>query len=149
MAAARYAAVLAALAVSLASFIPYYTVWQKSDAQIAFDALATDSPRPAILLDRAYMAPGAYYYLGARAEVWGITTSSSGAALVKMAPNGVLPESYAPAGYDNEQFRTVSAVYLYPTAAGRALDERQTWPDCVRAKPTWIFREGQWTPLDR
>jgi hypothetical protein len=146
--AARYSVAVAALAVSLASFVPYYTVWQKTDAQIAFGALAGALPRPAILLDRAYMAPVAFYYLGAGVEVWGITTGTSGATLVKLDPNGVRPESYVPAGCDTEQFRAVTAVYLYPTAAGRVLEERQRWPDCVRAKPTWILREGRWMPQD-
>ena len=44
---------------------------------------------------------------------------------MKIDQNGMLPESYAPAGCDNEQFRAVSALYLYPTAVARALDERQ------------------------
>jgi mannosyltransferase len=143
----RYGMAGAALAIALASFIPYYNGWQKTDAWIALDALPTASPKPAILLDRAYMAPVVYYYLGAGAEIWGISTGSGGATLVRVTPNGVAPESYVPAACDSEQFRAVTEVYLYPTAAGRALDERRTWPNCVRVKPTWIFQEGRWTPL--
>lgn len=147
--AARYAMAVAALAISLASLIPYYTVWQKTDTRIAFGTIPAGSPQPAILLDRAYMGPVAFYYLGAGAEVWGINGTSKGAILVRLTPNGVLPQSYVPVECDAGQFHAAPTVYLYPTAVGRALDERQTWPACVRTKPTVLFREGKWTPLDR
>lgn len=143
----RRGAAAAALAVSLVSLIPYHTAWQKTDAAIAFRSLPPPGEQGAVLLDRAYAAPVAFYYLGSDAKVWGLKANEgSDFALVQISYNGSLPENFQPADCSVPAFQGVTNVWIYgPTE--RIRKEQERWPSCLTEKSLWVFENCKWTSL--
>ena len=145
----RRCAALLALIVSLASLVPYFTTWQKTDAATAFRSLpATKYPR-AVLLERAYRAPVAFYYLGPDGLIWGLGGSKEeGFELRRISPNGVQPEDFEPIDCGSEHIQRITDIWVYGPIQ-RIQQEREYWPACVLAKNLWLFLDDQWTLLDR
>jgi len=100
-----------------------------------------------VLLDRAYAAPVAFYYLGSDAKVWGLKANEgSDFALVQISYNGSLPENFQPADCSVPAFQGVTNVWIYgPTE--RIRKEQERWPSCLTEKSLWVFENCKWTSL--
>jgi len=143
-AAIRRGALILSLGLSLISLAPYFTVWHKTKAALAFHALPTSSQPAAVLLERAYRAPVAFYYLGGDAQVWGLKGGpETGFSLGQIAANGIQPENWQPLDCDGSLFRRVTDVWVYDPPA-RMGQEWQFWPACLAEKNLWVFQDGRW-----
>ncbi len=131
------------LIVALFSLIPYYTTWKKTDAVIAFRSLPPDE-HGLVLLERAYRAPVAFYYLGPDAEIWGIKGEKNNFTLVRISADNSLLGTLSPASCNDIQ--EITNVWIYgPTE--RIRREYKYWPSCLVEKHLWVFEENMWIPL--
>lgn len=147
----RRGVALVALGVALISWLPYHTGWRKTDANVAFRSLpAVSDERGMVLLDRVYTAPVAFYYLGPDANVWGFIPqkSESTFALVRSAPDGILPQDSRPVGCDAPLLRDVTDVYVYGSVE-RIRQEQKNWPSCLWDKRMWLFESNKWALFER
>ncbi len=139
----------AVLVVSLASLIPYYTTWQKTDAAPAFHSLPPLNEQEMVLLDRAYASPVAFYYLGPDAEVWGIAPDEKGNfTLTRIFFDNPPLGDFHPMDCNAPAITRIVNVWAYGPPA-RIREERENWPPCLTEKRLWVFEKNEWIPLDR
>jgi mannosyltransferase len=144
--AARTGVIAALMLVGLASWIPYFSSWQKSDLRTAFSTLQT-STDSAVFMDPAYLAPLAFYYRQDSSPVWGLRRTGSGELFWGQATRGgLILEDFQPLACDAPQVRQISQVWIYSASQNptRILDSR---PDCLADTTFYAYQNQRWTPL--
>jgi hypothetical protein len=144
----RAVVALIALIVSMASLIPYYTSWRKTDARTAFQAIPYEENQKEVLLEHPYVAPVAFYYLGSSAGVWGLRVGKSSTQILDIYPSGVLPENYQVVSCEDPNVRQLTDLWLYGSAE-RMRVEMSNLPPCLRNKHLWLFEDDKWNLLTR
>lgn len=144
--AARTGAISALLLVGLASWVPYYTTWQKSEFRTVFSTLQ-DPAHSAVLMDPAYLAPLAFYYREDNLPVWGLRRNDVGELFWGQATNrGILLDDLQPLSCDVPQVRQIDQVWIYsaPGDPARLLTSR---PACLAGSDFYSYQNQQWTLL--
>ncbi len=139
----RRGVVFAILGVSLVSLVPYYTTWQKTNADIAFQTLPAARSQGAVLMGWAYEAPVAFYYIEPGARVWGLNTEDS---LLRISSDGILPDDFQPIDCDDPEIQTVTDLWIYDPAK-RTQREEDHLPICLKQKRLWLFEDNKWNLL--
>jgi len=146
----RAGTVAVLLLVGLASWVPYYSSWQKSEFRNVFSKLQT-STHSAILMDPAYLAPLAFYYREDSAPVWGLRRDRSGELFWGQATKGgIILEDFRALACDAPQVRQISQVWIYSASENparnvtRILESR---PDCLADTTFYSYQNQQWTRL--
>jgi len=135
--------------VALSSLVPYFTTWQKTDAHLAFRSLGSLDQGRILLLERAYTAPVARYYLDQETEVWGLMDEGKKTlALVKISFDESLLGDFQPIECFTGELESVIEVWVQGSAA-RVRQEMARWPACIKDKTTFIFEGGRWIYLYR
>ena len=133
-------AVLAVLAL-----FPYYTQWQKSDARRAFQSVPQSGNLDAILLERPYLAPLAWYYLGADTPLLGINAyDPQDASLVALQFGDTLLTR--PREVSCEEIRHTQTLWIYGFPP-RVRSSYRAWPNCILQKDRYLFDAARWMPL--
>lgn len=140
----RRGVIFATLGVSLVSLIPYYTTWQKTNANTTFQNLPAAKKQGALLMHRAYEAPVAFYYLGSGAKVWGLKTGN----LLKISPNGILPDDFQPIDCNDPETQIVTDLWIYDPAK-KSQQPEDYLPTCLKQKRLWLFEDNKWNLLKR
>jgi hypothetical protein len=146
-------AVLAGV-VALASLVPYFTTWQKSDARQAFSAMPTLDERNALLLELRYYGALARFYVGADSPLLAIESNKAGSLQV-LRP--VFEADQADHPFTKIAGRT------YPVACGDLAKVTDLWiygdsgrisqvlpqlQGCVFEKHIWTLEQGEWKRMD-
>jgi len=147
----RYSVVIIVICLSLISLIPYYTTWQKSDARMAFQSLPELSDHEVVLVEKAYLSPLAYYYLGQNAQIIQVlgtnAYNSTDALLVRVDFGDTLLGRRQSLDCDACIWDSITSLWVYG-ANSRVWQDYQNWPDCVKNKDLYLFENGRWVPLD-
>lgn len=144
--AIRRIVLIAIPVISFFTLMPYYTLWEKTDAKAVFSPLENISNQDLILLDRAYRAPVAFYYLGNSSKVFGPANPQTGYELVTVKPYGILPEDFSQLNCVDISGIPPKTIWLYDPHE----EIRSAWndnPDCIKDQNMQVFENGKWTPL--
>jgi hypothetical protein len=144
----RIGILVAYLMISLASSVPYFSSWQKSDARQAFRAIPMLLPGGGIvLMERAYQSPLAFYYLAPGVDIWGLRSDPEGSLeVIKIDPPGLPTSEREPIPCESGNFPEGDDVWVYGSTE-RIRIMREAFPDCLAEKKLWIFESGQWMRL--
>lgn len=139
-----------AVAVALASLLPYFTIWQKADARQALRTMPALNQNNALLLEMRYLSSLARFYLGADTPMLAMETDQQGVPQVIQATFQA-PHPYtrifgSPSPVTCSDLKGVSDLWTYgqSEAIHRMLPQL---PGCVIEKNLWTFEQGQWTLL--
>jgi uncharacterized membrane protein len=144
----RRAVAVVLLIITVASLVPYYSVWEKTDADIALRPSLLQGSSEGLILDRAYAAPVAFYYLGSDARIWGLRNGEGYFRLVRISPYGFLSGDFLEIDCGEDGLRRVRDLYVYGPAE-RVHQELEYFPPCLDTKRLLVFEEDKWKPLNR
>lgn len=143
----RWAAVAGIFVLSLASWIPYTTTWQKSDAAAAFQSMPPANDFQMLLVHPAYLAPLAFYYRPGE-PVWGLWGGADKPFTFNLvSADGVLWDGYNPVDCDNFGFALYREAWVYGSPQPLRV-EQAIWPQCLAAKQVFLFEDGQWVLIN-
>ncbi len=147
----RWALAALATVAALASLLPYFTIWQKSDARQAFNSIPALDERNALLLEPRYLASLVRFYRGADTPMLAIEANEQGGVSQVIQPRFETGHPYIKV-FGN----------TYPVTCGALADVTDVWlygqrealhrilpqlPSCLIESNLWVFEEGQWTLL--
>ncbi len=140
-AGARLSWLTVCLLLGAASLWPYYRSWNKTSLPAALEQVAPASERWALILKPAYLGPVAYFYVGVRTPLWGL--SPEGALNAYASPfsaGGVRPPK--PLSCREAAVQQVQEIWLY----GAAPDALSPFP-CLEGVPVHVYADGAWRRL--
>ncbi len=130
------------LLISLVTLFPYYSAWQKTDADLAFSSLPGVKQTGAILLEHTYDAPLAFYYRPAETEVWGLERSPDGSlALLRVQPPGVQPGGTRSVTCADARLGEISRLWVYGDIR---FIKGQELPVCLQGLQFFRFKYPNW-----
>ena len=147
----RWALAVLAVVVTLASLVPYYSVWQKSDGRQAFRSMPPPDKTNALVLEMPFLASQARFYLGPDASLLVISATKDGMpSLAKLRFDQ--GRSFArimgrQRAITCDELATVTDLWLFGNGQPFRLAFPQL-PGCITEKRLWLFENGRWTQLD-
>jgi uncharacterized membrane protein len=147
---ARWALPVLAVVVALASLAPYFTIWSKSSARQAFNAMPTVDEHNALLLEPRYVASLARFFFGVDTPMLAIEPD----------PDGI-PQLIQPLFQTDHPYIEVFGR-PFPVACDELAEVTDLWlygdnqvlrrmlpqvPSCVLERHLWVFEQGQWAPM--
>lgn len=150
---ARWALVPLAALVALASLLPYFSTWQKSDAAQALRSMPALDQANALLLEMRFLSSQARFYLGPDTSFLAIHPDKDGMpVVVRPSFDNPAAGSYAkimgrPRDVACDELATVTDLWLYGNREGFRRTMPQL-PGCVTEKRLWTFGDGRWSELE-
>ena len=134
------------LGVALLSLIPYWSVWTKTPAPIAYREIPPGQ-RSALVLDRAYVAPEVFFYYGATTEILGVVPRADGqftfARVSFPGKTGHIVHTQPIDGCRDGQMQQTTDLWLFGPM-WRIRQDISHWPACVWDYNLWVFEDGAW-----
>jgi hypothetical protein len=143
----RWLVAIAAGMLALASILPYFTGWSKTDARAAFTGLPVETSGAAILLDRAYRAPIARYYLGPAAVILAAEPRPDVVVLLMVDGAGIRAGQSRILSCADASVAATTGIFAYGPQTAALRQDRANWPGCLSQKPLWVYEGGAWNPL--
>ncbi len=134
--------------LAVLSLLPYYTVWQKSDASAAFRSVLEAGEQEAVLLERSYLAPLAWYYLRLDVPLLGVNAYDllQPVSLAALHFGDTLLVQPRQLTCDDTFVSSIELFRVYGVPA-RIRTTYPNWPGCVLEKELWLFETGKWMKL--
>lgn len=147
----RWALPVLAVVVALASLAPYFTIWSKSNARQAFNAMPKVDEHNALLLEPRFLTSLARFYFGVDTPMLAIEAD----------PDGI-PRLIQPLFQTDHPFIEVFGR-PFPVACSDLEKVTDLWlygdnqmlrrmlphlPGCALERNLWIFEQDQWAPME-
>ena len=140
----RRSLVVFTFCVALLSLIPYFTIWQKSEARIAFQSAKPGT----LLLERSYLSSLAHFYLGKDASLIGLVSHPENEKIfwdIQFGP-GYL---YGYKAISCHQVRVEAPKNIWIYGNGEIVRQHlEGHLNCFGDAQLWIFENGSWIPFD-
>lgn len=143
----RWVLAALAVAVALASLLPYFTIWQKNNARQAFKTMPAPDEHNALVLEPRYLSSLVRFYFGADTPMLAIEANEQG-----------MPQVIQPRFEKDHPFIQVFGR-PFPVACSDLADVTDLWlygeseaieralpqlPGCVLERNLWTLQQGQW-----
>lgn len=147
----RWAMAGLAVLVALASIIPYFTTWQKSNAATAFRSLPPLGRSDLLLFEARFFSPLAQFYMSDYTPLLAVEADAAGQPTLYRLQFGlghpfdrVMGRPYPVTCAD---LAKVTGIWVYSYSSQVRDTLRQLQP-CVAARQLWLFEDGSWRPLE-
>jgi hypothetical protein len=143
--------VATACAVASSSLIPYFTVWQKSDAAVALRSMPRADDENVVFIEPANRSLLARYYLGPEVPLWRVD-EQGGIANVREITD-ILHSTAIPAVITCGHGGMLSGpdptrVWLY-SLRERVDTAARLLSSCFPRAKLWVFENNEWAALNR
>jgi uncharacterized membrane protein len=149
--AVRWTVAGLATLIALASIIPYFTAWQKSNAATAFASLPPMDDANALLFEARFFSPLAQFYLDSATTMLAIEAGPAGEPMVTRL---VFGQGHAfdrvmgrPYPITCDDLVTVTGLWIY-SYSSQVRETLAHLPPCVTDKKLWLFQDGAWHRLN-
>jgi uncharacterized membrane protein len=131
--------------ISLFSLIPYFTTWQKTNANLAFEFVSrVDLSKNAVLIEPAYIAPLAFYYTGEESLILGFDgISDTSTMIVEISDEISFLGNSESIGCTSKEVSSITNIWAY----GNIEKIENLWdqlPTCWQEKNLWLFSNDEW-----
>jgi uncharacterized membrane protein len=132
--------------LAVTSFVPYFSLWQKSNASQALDTLPSPASSALILIQPGYLAPLASYYLDPGIPLWGFpATDNTTDSLRPLFKGRDLLHIPQPVSCAEIPLEGVTNVIIYGNSKAILQD---AIPTCLMNKDFWAYEETGWELLN-
>ena len=148
---ARWTLAGLAIVVALASLVPYFTLWKKSDARDALMSMPAPDEHKSLVLEMRFLSSLARFYLGADAPMLALETGSSGmSSLVKPvfdSDHAFIEIMGRPIPVSCDDAAAATDFWFYGNQR-LILKSLPQLPDCFNKKRLWLYADGMWNPIN-
>jgi uncharacterized membrane protein len=140
----RKVLLIAILAASLITLVPYYTTWRHSMVVDSLFVRPSLNRKSAILTNSSYNAADIFFYLGTGTKVILVTGFKENSSyLWFVSPFGIMANDIHPIDCKLPELQYIQSLYIYERKP-ELLMYYHKWPDCLLNKKVYIYQDGNW-----